>query len=95
MSVTREEVRHIARLARLRLAEDEKAALAAEMSRILAYVEQLQALDTAEVPPMAHVLELGAVTREDVVRQRISREAALGCAPAADEAYFRVPKVIE
>jgi aspartyl-tRNA(Asn)/glutamyl-tRNA(Gln) amidotransferase subunit C len=58
-------------------------------------VEQLQELDTSDVPPMAHVLELGPVAREDDVHQRITREDALRGAPAADDAFFRVPKVIE
>jgi aspartyl-tRNA(Asn)/glutamyl-tRNA(Gln) amidotransferase subunit C len=95
MSVTRDEVRHIASLARLRFTETEEEVMAAELSRILAYVEQLRELDTSAVAPMAHVLDVRDVFRDDRVEQRISHEEALMNAPAADGDYCRVPKVIE
>lgn len=95
MSISTEEVRYIAALARLRFSEDEEQRLAEQMSTMLDYVSQLQELDTTGVPPMSHVLDLVNVVREDDVQQRISRGDALRNAPDADEAYFRVPKVIE
>lgn len=95
MSVTRDDVRHIASLARLRFSEAEEERLAGEMTRILDYVEQLRELDTEGVPPMAHVLDLHNVFRPDEVAPRIAREEALRNAPDADSDYFRVPKVIE
>lgn len=95
MSVTIEQVRHLASLARLRFTEDEAAAMVADLSRMLAYVEQLQELDTSEVPPMAHALDLHSVFREDEGIPRLSRAEALSVAPATDGTYFRVPKVIE
>lgn len=95
MSISREEVRYIAELARLTFTPDEEERLAEEMNAILSYMEKLNELDTAAVPPMSHVLDLTNVFREDRVEQRISREEALRGAPDADEAYFRVPKVIE
>jgi aspartyl-tRNA(Asn)/glutamyl-tRNA(Gln) amidotransferase subunit C len=95
MSVTRDEVRHIASLARLRFTESEEIGMAAELSRILAYVEQLRELDTSLVSPMAHVLTGLSDFRADLVVQRISHEEALRNAPSADSDYFRVPKVIE
>lgn len=69
--------------------------MAQEMGRILTYMEQLNALDTDDVPPMSHVLELRNVFREDRVEQRLSHEEALRGAPDSDGTYFRVPKVIE
>ncbi|RMH54007.1 MAG: Asp-tRNA(Asn)/Glu-tRNA(Gln) amidotransferase subunit GatC [Bacteroidetes bacterium] len=95
MAVSIEDVRYIAALARLRFAEAEEQRLAEQMSTMLEYVGQLQTLDTTGVPPMSHVLDLVNVMREDVVQTRISREEALRNAPDADEAYFRVPRVIE
>jgi aspartyl-tRNA(Asn)/glutamyl-tRNA(Gln) amidotransferase subunit C len=95
MSVTIDEVRYIARLARLRFTEEEEGLMAEQMSKILDYMDQLNELDTEGVPPMSHVLDLTNVFREDVATRRISREEALRNAPDADEAYFRAPKVIE
>lgn len=95
MAVSREEVRRIAALARLRFSEDEEAQLATEMSTILDYVRKLDALDTSAVPPMTHVLDLYNVYRADEVETRISRDEALTAAPDADAAFFRVPKVID
>jgi aspartyl-tRNA(Asn)/glutamyl-tRNA(Gln) amidotransferase subunit C len=95
MSVSVEEVRHIARLARLRLSDEEETAMASQLSQILDYIEQLNELDTSDVEPMSHVLDLVNATREDVVEQRISHEEALQNAPAADSDYFRVPRFVE
>ncbi len=95
MAVTQDDVRHIARLARLRFSEDEEEQMAAEMSRILGYMEKLGELDTTGVPPLAHVLDLQNVTRPDEAETRIRREDALEQAPDADAEHFRVPKVIE
>ncbi|HEY5565579.1 MAG TPA: Asp-tRNA(Asn)/Glu-tRNA(Gln) amidotransferase subunit GatC [Rhodothermia bacterium] len=95
MSVSVEEVRHIAKLARLRLSDREETAMASQLSQILDYIEQLNELDTSGVEPMSHVLDLVNATREDVVEQRISHEEALQNAPAADSDYFRVPRFVE
>jgi len=95
MSVTPDEVRHIAKLARLRLSAAEEDAMAIQLSQILDYIEQLNELDTEGVEPMSHVLDLVNATREDEVKQRISHEDALRNAPAADSDYFRVPRFVE
>lgn len=95
MSVSIDQVRYIASLARLRFTEDEEERLAEEMNEILGYVEKLNELDTSGVPPMSHVLDLHNVVREDVAETRISRDEALKNAPDADSAYIRAPKVIE
>ena len=95
MSVTPEEVRHIAKLARLRLSGDEQEVMAEQLSSILDYIEQLNELDVTGVEPMSHVLDLVNATRDDVVEQRVSHEEALKNAPSADSDYFRVPRVIE
>lgn len=95
MKVTRDQVRHIAALARLRFDAAEEEEIATQMTRILDYVEKLNELDLDGVEPMSHVLDLHNVVRPDQPQQRITREQALSNAPDADEAYFRVPKVIE
>ncbi len=95
MSVSIEEVRYLAALARLRFSDEEEKRIAGQLSEVLDYMEKLNELDTSGVPPMSHVLDLHSVSRDDEVAQRISREEALKNAPDADGSYFRVPKVIE
>ncbi len=95
MRISPAEVRYIARLARLHVAPEEEDRMAEEMGRILTYMEQLNALDTENVPPMSHVLELRNVFREDAVERRLSHDRAMRSAPDSDGEYFRVPKVIE
>ena len=95
MSVSRDDVRHVAQLARLDFSEDEEAQMADELSQILDYVDKLDELDTSGVPPMSHVLDVTNVFRPDAVEQRIDRAQALEPAPEADDEYFRVPRVIE
>lgn len=95
MRVTTDDVRHIASLARLRFSAAEQERLAGELSRILDYVDQLDELDTSDVPPMEHVLDAQNVVRPDRAERRISRDDALANAPDTDGTHFRVPKVIE
>jgi len=95
MPVSREDVRHVAQLARLDFSEEEEGQMAEELSQILDYVDKLNELDTAGVPPMSHVLDITNVFRPDEVEERIDRGQALEPAPEADDEYFQVPKVIE
>lgn len=95
MAVSRDDVRHVAQLARLDFSDEEEAQMADEMSQILEYVEKLNELDTSGVPPMSHVLDVTNVMRPDEVESRIDREQALAPAPEADEEHFQVPKVID
>lgn len=95
MSISRDDVRRVAALARLRFSDEEEARMAEEMSRILEYVDTLDEVDTAGVPPMSHPLDLENVTRPDDVKQRIDSEQALAPAPDAADDYIRVPKVVE
>ncbi len=93
-------VAHIAALARIRLAEAELGPLAGELSQILAWVEQLNEVDTSAVAPMASVAAARLPMREDQVSDGDCREAILGNAPrsapaAAARGFFAVPKVVE
>jgi aspartyl-tRNA(Asn)/glutamyl-tRNA(Gln) amidotransferase subunit C len=94
MAVTMKEVEHIAGLARLEFNESEKQKLTHELNEILKYVEKLDELDTSNVEPLSHVIELSNVFRDDVVQPSISPEEALKNAPAKKETFFKVPKVI-
>lgn len=95
MALSTDEVRYIAKLARLRFSEDDEQRLAQEMGKVLEYMDTLNELDTSGVPPMSHVLDLYNVQREDKGASRISHDDALSNAPDADSDYFRVPKVID
>lgn len=95
MAVSREDVRHVAQLARLDFTEKEEEQMAGELSRILDYVEKLDELDTSGVAPMSHVLDIQNVFRPDELESRIDREEALAPAPEVDGEYFLVPQVIE
>jgi aspartyl-tRNA(Asn)/glutamyl-tRNA(Gln) amidotransferase subunit C len=94
MSVTRKDVEQVAALARLSFSESEKEKLTHELNSILKYVDQLNSLDTTNVEPLAQVIQLGNVFREDNVRPGVSRDEALLNAPARTEEFFKVPKVI-
>jgi aspartyl-tRNA(Asn)/glutamyl-tRNA(Gln) amidotransferase subunit C len=85
-------VRHVARLARLRLGPEEEARMREELSGILEHVERIQALDLDGVPPTTHVVELLNVVREDEPRECLSQEEALREAPEVIEGKFAVVK---
>jgi aspartyl-tRNA(Asn)/glutamyl-tRNA(Gln) amidotransferase subunit C len=88
-------VARIATLARIKVPESERAALAAELEGILSWVEQLNEVDTAGVPPMASVGRMSLMLREDLVTDGDRAEEILRNAPAAARGFFTVPKVVE
>jgi aspartyl-tRNA(Asn)/glutamyl-tRNA(Gln) amidotransferase subunit C len=89
-----DEVRHVARLARLALSDDEVEALRAQLSNILAYAEKVGEVAAADVPPTGHAYPLRNVFRDDEPRESLPPEEALAPAPAAEEGRFRVPKIV-
>jgi aspartyl-tRNA(Asn)/glutamyl-tRNA(Gln) amidotransferase subunit C len=95
MSVDTKTVRHIARLARIAVSDDEVAALAPELSNILGWIEQLGEVDVAGVEPMTAVIPNQLRLRDDVVTAGGIRDEILANAPAAEHGFFAVPKVIE
>jgi aspartyl-tRNA(Asn)/glutamyl-tRNA(Gln) amidotransferase subunit C len=95
MALDKATVARIATLARIRVADDELEPLAAELSGILDWVEQLMAVDTENVPPMTSVAEMTLPIREDVVTDGQNRDAVLGNAPRSARGFFAVPKVVE
>jgi aspartyl-tRNA(Asn)/glutamyl-tRNA(Gln) amidotransferase subunit C len=95
MKITRVEVEHVARLARLELSEPELDTFTVQMDSILAYVEKLNALDTEGIIPTSHAVPMENAFRPDLPSPSIGVEAAMANAPNHAESFFRVPKVIE
>ena len=95
MSVDEATVRHIARLARIAVGDEEVRALAPELNNILGWVEQLQEVDVSGVEPMTAVIPNKLRLRPDAVTDGGIRDQVLANAPAAEHGFFAVPKVIE
>ncbi|MFL6736251.1 MAG: Asp-tRNA(Asn)/Glu-tRNA(Gln) amidotransferase subunit GatC [Sphingomonas sp.] len=95
MSVSPEQVRHIAKLARIALSDDELDRLLPELNNILGWVEQLSEVDTDGVEPLTAVIDQELRLREDVVTEGNIRDEILANSPEAQLGFFAVPKVIE
>lgn len=95
MKITSAEVRHVATLARLDLAQDEQERLAGELDRILEYMDKLSELDTDGVEPLSHAVDVVNVLRPDRVVNQPRTEDLLRNAPARDDDFLSVPKIIE
>ena len=92
--ISREDVAHVARLARLDVTEDELDRFAGQLGAVLEHAADLAALDTAGVPPTAHPHPLANVLRDDVIRPSLDRDEVLAMAPAAEDGRFRVPRIL-
>ena len=95
MAVTIEEVHGVAELARLRFSPAEEERLAGELNRILRYMDKLNELDTENVEPMSHAVDVVNVLRPDRAVNQPRTEALLSNAPARDNDFLSVPKIIE
>jgi aspartyl-tRNA(Asn)/glutamyl-tRNA(Gln) amidotransferase subunit C len=95
MPLSREVVRRIAMLARLELEEQDEAAVTEQLDHILQHFEKLAELETADVAPTAHVVEMAEAFRDDVVTNPAATEELRVNAPARDGDFFKVPKIIE
>ena len=91
MSITREQVLHVAKLARLALTDEEVERLGAQLAAILEAVSKVSELDLSDVPPTSHPLDLVNVLGDDEPRPSLGRDAALALAPDAEDRAFRVP----
>jgi aspartyl-tRNA(Asn)/glutamyl-tRNA(Gln) amidotransferase subunit C len=91
--IAEDDVRYVAKLARLRLEQDEVARMTGELGKILAHIDKMSELDTEGVPPTAHVLDVVNVTRADRARPSLPRAEALRNAPAVSDDCFRVPRM--
>lgn len=95
MKITPQEVDHVARLARLALADAEREMFTRQLSDILAYVDKLNELDTSRVAPTSHVIPVQNVFRPDKVGESLPVEEALANGPAPEHNHHRVPKIVE
>jgi aspartyl-tRNA(Asn)/glutamyl-tRNA(Gln) amidotransferase subunit C len=91
MSIDREQVLHVARLARLRLSDEEVDKMASELSSILGHIERISELDLEGVLPTTHVVDVGNALREDVPTPSLPRDVVLEQAPATQDGGFLVP----
>ncbi len=94
MKISREEVLHVADLARLVLTEEEREIVTEQMGTILSYVDKLSEIDTTGVPATTHAHKKVNAFREDVVSSSLSREEALSNAPQKNEEMFEVPRIL-
>jgi len=92
--ISREDVAHVARLARLDLTDEELDRFTGQLAAVLDHAADMAALDTAGVPPTAHPLQLVNVLRDDVPRPSLDRAEVLAMAPDAEDGRFRVPKIL-
>ena len=95
MEITDKLVAYVAELAHLKLDGEQRAQAAADLARMIGYVDKLSVLDTEGVEPMSHAFPVTNVFREDEVRDSMDRELVLANAPAAKDGCFLVPKTVE
>lgn len=95
MSISKQEIEHVAKLARLNLSEQEIDKYAFEMSNLIDFVNKLNELDTTGVEPTANAIKMQNVFREDKIGQSLDREKILENAPSKEAGCFRVPRVVE
>jgi len=95
MAISREQVEHVAHLARLGLSDEEIDRLQHQLSQILGHMQAIDQLDTSAIPPTAQVIEVTSVMRDDETRQSAPAEEILQNAPRREGAFFKVPPVLE
>ena len=94
MSVTRSDIDNLAKLARMRLSEPELAGLEKDLNAILAYFDQLKAVDTSGIEPMIHCVEGNNLIEDDVPHESLPQETVLRDAPERTDEYFKLPRVL-
>lgn len=94
VKISREEVEHVAFLARLELTEEELATNTEQLNSILEYAAMLEKLNTDDIKPTAHAVPLHNVLREDQVKPSMAREKVLANAPDAQDGFFKVPRIV-
>lgn len=94
MKISRAQVEHVAKLARLELAEEEIATNTEQLNSILEYAAMLEEINTEDIVPTAHAVPLHNVLREDVIKPSLDREKVLANAPEAEDGFFKVPRIL-
>jgi len=95
MKISREEVEYVANLARLALSDEEARQFTGQLDQILAHLDKLSELDTRDVPPTRHAIDVVNAFRDDEVKPSYDSETALQNAPSKEGPFFKVPKIIE
>ena len=95
MKIDKKTVEYIAKLARLKLTEQEEKEFTGQLDKILAYIDKLNELNTDNIEPITHAVPMKNVFREDEVKRSLTQEEALSNAPEKDSGHFRVPRIIE
>lgn len=91
--ISTDDVKHVAKLARLELTEDQINKYSKQLGDILKYVEQMNEVDTTGIEPMPHAIPVYNVMREDVVKYEQTKEEMMANAPYEEDGFFRVPKI--
>ena len=89
------DIEKVAKLARLRLSEDEKRRFEGQLDQILAHIEQLSRVDTTGVEPTSHAIPIHNAFREDEIKPSFPKDEVMGIAPAQEDGHFKVPRIIE
>jgi len=95
MKLSIDDIKKVAKLARIEFSEDELQQFTTQLDSIIGYIEKMNELDTDAIPPTSHVVDVKNVMREDEVRESLPREESIKNAPLAEEGFFKVPKIIE
>lgn len=95
MAISKETVEYVAHLARLELKAEELEKISGQLKEILGFIDILNTLNINDIPPTSYILPVNTVVREDVPRQSLTPDEALGNAPQREKDFFGVPKVIE
>ena len=95
MKVTKKDLENVAVLSRLAIPADKEEQYTNQLNDVLTYMENLNSINTDDVQPIAHVLPISNVFRDDVVKESLDRDLALSNAPLKDDGYFKVPKMRE
>lgn len=95
MKVTKKDLENVAVLSRLAIPADKEEQYTNQLNDVLTYMENLNSINTDDVQPIAHVLPVSNVFRDDVVKESLDRDLALSNAPLKDDGYFKVPKILE
>lgn len=93
--ITKDQVKHVAHLARLSVSEEEVSLFTEQLDAIIGFAEQLNELDTEGIEPTTHVLDVKNVLREDIVRESLKREDVLKNAPDKQDGQVKVPSILE
>jgi aspartyl-tRNA(Asn)/glutamyl-tRNA(Gln) amidotransferase subunit C len=93
--ITVQDVKHVAKLARLSLTEDECTQFTEQLGKIIGYFDELNEVDTTGIEPMSHPIPKGNVLREDEIVRGVTREQLMECAPVKEGSFYRVPRIGE